>query len=174
MILPNVSYCEDNNEVHYNPFVPPFFCKLTLSDDSVVELEGSGELTQAMVSDQYKGTLVSAEIGDLCTSIGTDAFLNCRSLTSVTIPDSVTFIGGGAFYNCVNLSSVTFESETPCDLGEWAFHEYFYDEDYEEESQLVIWGLHIYVPSASVNTYKTSSINGWYDYASIIQAIPTA
>lgn len=22
-ILPNVSYCEDNNEVHYNPFVPP-------------------------------------------------------------------------------------------------------------------------------------------------------
>lgn len=23
LILPNVSYCEDNNEVHYNPIVPP-------------------------------------------------------------------------------------------------------------------------------------------------------
>jgi hypothetical protein len=23
VLLPNVSYCEDNNEVHYNPYVPP-------------------------------------------------------------------------------------------------------------------------------------------------------
>jgi hypothetical protein len=107
VILPNVSYCEDQNEVHYNPFVPPFFCKLTLNDGSTIELEGSGELTQAMVSDQYKDTLVSAEIGDLCSSIGTDAFNLCYNLTNVTIPSSVTSIGDSAFKRCSSLSSIT-------------------------------------------------------------------
>ena len=24
MIKPNVSYCEDNNDVHYNPYVDPY------------------------------------------------------------------------------------------------------------------------------------------------------
>lgn len=106
-VTPNVSYCEQQDEVHYNPFVPPFFCKLTLNDGSTVELEGSGELTQAMVSNQYKNTLVSAEIGELCTSIGDGAFNHCSGLTSVTIPNSVTSIGNNAFYGCSSLTSVT-------------------------------------------------------------------
>jgi hypothetical protein len=103
LILPNVSLCAQENEVHYNPF----FCKLTLSDDRVVKLEGSGELTNAMVSSQYKNNLVSAEIGELCTSIGSGAFNGCSSLTEVTIPDSVTSIGQGAFGNCSSLSTIT-------------------------------------------------------------------
>ena len=70
-ILPNVSYCEDNNEVYYNPI--HYICKLTLNDGSVVNIEGSGELTSAMTA-AYSATCVSAEIGDLCTSIGDHAF----------------------------------------------------------------------------------------------------
>ena len=46
-------------------------------------------------------------IPDSVTTIGTDAFCYCRSLTSVTIPDSVTTIGAGAFNGCSNLTSVT-------------------------------------------------------------------
>ena len=85
------------------------FCKLTLSDDSVVELKGSGELTPAMVN-QYKNTLVSVEIGELCSSIGEGVFSNCNGLTTITIPNSVTSIGNSAFYNCRSLSSVTIPS----------------------------------------------------------------
>ena len=41
------------------------------------------------------------------TSIGSDAFENCTSLTSITIPNSVTTIGTSAFYGCSGLTSIT-------------------------------------------------------------------
>ena len=106
LILPNVSYCEDNKDVHFNPLPYQGFCKLTLNNGSTVELEGSGELSGSMV-DSYRETLVSAEIGELCTSIGSNAFFECTGLTSVTIPDSVTSIGDSAFGECHSLTSVT-------------------------------------------------------------------
>ena len=46
---PNVSYCKDNDEVHYNPLPYQGFCKLALNDGSIVELEGSGELVSTMI-----------------------------------------------------------------------------------------------------------------------------
>ncbi len=157
-IEPYVSYVEGYNTVHYNK--PPFFCKLTLSDDSVVELEGSGELTFVMVSDIYKTTLVSAEIGKLCTTIGGGSFTNCTSLQSITIPSSVTAIGGGAFYNCSNLISVTIEAVNPPNIiqGDRMF-----------EGNAV--GRKIYVPSTSVDAYKAAS--NWSYYAADIEPIPT-
>ena len=103
--LPNVSLIEENMNVDFKPYVPPFFCKLTLNDDSVVELEGSGELTSDMTSD-YKSTLVNTEIGTLCTGIGTGTFAGCNGLTSVTIGNGVTSIGGGAFGGCSGLTSI--------------------------------------------------------------------
>jgi len=115
-----VSYCKADAHVHYNPYVePPFFCKLTLNDDSVVELEGSGELTSDMTSD-YKSTLVSAEIGSLCTSIGNTAFASCSSLTNVTIPNTVTSIGSNAFYYCSGLTSIDIPSSVTS-ISERAF-----------------------------------------------------
>jgi len=84
---------------------PSFFCKLTLNDDSVVELEDSGELTSTMIQD-YKSTLVNVEIGKLCTSIGEGAFVGCTGLTSITIGNNVTIINDGAFYNCSGLTSI--------------------------------------------------------------------
>ena len=72
------------------------FCRLTLNDDSVVEIQGSGELTQAMIT-SYQSTVIGAEIGTLCTSIGASAFRECTNLASVTISDTVTSIGQYAF-----------------------------------------------------------------------------
>jgi len=108
--LPNVSLIEENMSVHYNPYVePPFFCKLTLNDGSIVELEGSGKLPSNIIYN-YRSTLVSAEIGEACTSVDNYAFQRCSSLTSVNIPDSVTSIGEGAFYSCSSLISIVIPS----------------------------------------------------------------
>ena len=41
------------------------------------------------------------------TSIGEDAFYDCKSLTSITTPNSVTSIGRSAFYGCKSLTSIT-------------------------------------------------------------------
>lgn len=49
----------------------------------------------------YKGTKYSV------TSIGMDAFAECRGLTSVSIPNSVISIGGGAFSQCSGLTSIS-------------------------------------------------------------------
>ena len=46
----------------------------------------------AMVSPQSQFLIPNS-----VTSIGDDAFIGCRGLTSITIPESVTSIGNGAF-----------------------------------------------------------------------------
>ncbi len=56
------------------------------------------------------------------TSIGSDAFYNCRSLTSVTIPGSVTSIGYEAFSNCTSLTSVTIP-DSVTSIGYYAFED---------------------------------------------------
>jgi hypothetical protein len=89
------------------------------------------------------------------TSIENTAFKNCPRLTSITIPNSVTNIGDNAFYYCEGLTSITVNATTPPTLGSDAFG---YTND-----------CPIYVPSESVETYK--SAEGWSEYASRIQAI---
>lgn len=91
------------------------------------------------------------------TSIGKVAFENCKGLTNVTIPNGVTSIGNYAFHSCTNLTSVTCLATTPPTLGYNAFLD-------------IGIGSKIYVPSASVNTYKAAT--GWSTYASEIEAIP--
>ena len=105
MILPNVSYCEDDKDIHYNPYIKPFFCKLKQNDGSIVEIEGSGELTSTMVS-SYKNTTVSAEFGELCTSITNNSFFGWDYLTSVEIGDNITSIGELNFNHCGRLASI--------------------------------------------------------------------
>ena len=56
---------------------------------------------------QCPGALAAYTIPSSVTSIGENAFYDCRSLTSVTIPDSVTSIGLTAFEGCLSLTSVT-------------------------------------------------------------------
>lgn len=55
------------------------------------------------------------------TSIGSQAFYQCSSLTSITIPNNVTSIGIQAFSSCSSLTSVTVEATTPPTLGTYAF-----------------------------------------------------
>ena len=96
-------------------------------------------------------------IPNTVTKIGEAAFYQTGGAFTVTIPSSVTTIGYYAFYGCSNLSSVTVEATTPPTLGGNAFDD--------------TNNCPIYVPAASVDTYKAAS--QWSSLSSRIQAIPT-
>ncbi len=98
-------------------------------------------------------SLTSVTIPDSVTSIGQEAFEYCTSLTSVTIPDSVTSIGHYAFEYCSSLTSVYCKPTTPPTGG--------YNMFSSNAS-----GRKIYVPTASVEAYKSKSY--WDDYMSSI------
>ena len=100
-------------------------------------------------------SLASITIPESVTSIGEHAFSGCTSLTSITIPDSVTSIGDYAFYYCPSLTSVYCKPTTPpSGGGSWMFA--------GNAS-----GRKIYVPTESVEAYKTA--DGWSDYADYIE-----
>lgn len=119
VVFPNVSVAKDAPKtVYYNPI--PFFAKLYLNNGEVVELQGSGELTQAMIT-PYKKSVVRAEIGKLCTSIGYYAFNTCKDLTSVTIGNSVTNIDSYAFFYCSGLTNIIIPNSVTS-IGSSAFN----------------------------------------------------
>ena len=87
------------------------------------------------------------------SSIGVSAFLACYQLTKVTIPKSVTSIGNLAFGFCASLESVYCKPTTPPSGGSDIF-------------QSNASGYKIYVPTNSVEAYKTAA--GWNIYANHI------
>ena len=52
-------------------------------------------------------SIASYTIPESVTSIGDEAFYECRSLTQITIPSSVTAIGDSAFSSCSSLTQIT-------------------------------------------------------------------
>ena len=125
-VLPNVSYCKTQDEVHYNPFVPEtrLVIKYNVTDTSTttklcnsisvsefIEIEIDG-VVQPSVVDTYtfdttgehtvKYTLIDG------TTLGQNAatFFNCTNIIKAIIPNGVTSIST-VFYGCTNLTSVT-------------------------------------------------------------------
>ena len=77
-----------------------FNCKFASEDGRCLIIDGT-------LTSFASAGLTEYTIPDSVTTIGDNAFYNCRSLTSVAIPDSVTEIGNYAFYDCSSLTSVT-------------------------------------------------------------------
>lgn len=108
----------------------------------------------AFTSLGISGNLV---LPDGLISIGEDSFTD-NELASVTIPSTVTSIGAFAFMTSGYQINIYCLPATPPTIGEYAFGD-----------DLSYCGP-IYVPAASVDTYKAAS--NWSTYATLIQAIP--
>lgn len=110
---------------------------------------------------QSNGIATEAIVGDDITEIANSsanvpgAFEN-SSIRTVTIGTGITAIGDRAFYMS-ELETLTIKAYYPPTLGSNAL----------ADSSITA----IYVPAGFVDAYKDSTSTGWYEYASIIQAI---
>ena len=79
----------------------------------IVKKTGQAEVVADPNGTKYKSnitipsTVISEDVECNVTSIGSNAFYDCRNLTSITIPVGVTSIGNYAFHNCSSLTSIT-------------------------------------------------------------------
>ena len=141
-ILPNVSICTTEGDVHYNPYVEPIETRVVAkfnvidtsnptsiigeyAEDQFIKVEIDG-VEQPSVTTGYTFSTTGEHTVKYTltdpTIIGESAFEDCSSLTSVTIPNSVTGIGGSAFYNCSSLTSIDIPNSVTS-IGERAFEE---------------------------------------------------
>lgn len=99
--------------------------------------------------------LTSIVLPDSVTSIGIYVFSDCISLTSATIGSGITSIDSSVFYNCSGLTSLTVKAVTPPTLNNIFSN--------------TPSTMRIYVPSGSVEAYKTAIY--WRYYADRIYPI---
>ena len=122
---------------------------------------GSG--ITSMASSVFSGcsSLESLTIIDGASYIGTSAFAGCSGLTGdINIPSSISYIGSQSFASCKSLNSITINAiEPPTTSGIYGDSGMFYNTN----------NCPIYVPSGSVEAYKTATF--WSKYADRIQAI---
>ena len=123
-----------------------FYGKYTSSDNRCLIIDGR------IIAFARSG-LTEYVISNDVTSIGKYTFFDCSDLTKITIPDSVTSIETEAFSYCKSMKSIYCKPTTPPTLSSNVF-------------QRVSTSANIYVPTASVNAYKSAEI--WSDYASMI------
>jgi hypothetical protein len=94
-----------------------------------------------------------------CPTNSRDGWLYYAKFKKLTISNCVTSIGNYAFYGCSSLTSVYCKPTTP-PAGGYDMFSY-----YDSVKQPI--GCKIYVPTASVNAYKSAQY--WSDYAAYIE-----
>ena len=145
-ILPNVSYCEDQNGVHYNPWVETrVVAKFNVTDtsteipianymggptsttDGIDEIEIDG-----VVQPTTKNTYLFGTTGDHTvkytlsnpTTIVNYGFEGCSDMVNITIPNTVTTIGDSALAGCKGLTEILIPSSVTS-IGKYLFSSSF-------------------------------------------------
>jgi len=160
-------YYELDDETHTatlikNPYASDEWLSYSVSGDLVISgtvNDGSADYTVTTIGEKafINGNMSSIVIEEGVVNIAKNAFLFCSNhLTKATLPSTIKSIGNYAFQSS-GLTKITINATTPPTLG--------YDV-FENASSLA----HIYVPSASVNAYKTA----WSAHASIIDVAPVS
>ena len=138
-ILPNVSICTTEGDVHYNPYVETrVVAKYNVIDTSSPTPIGYNQYTSGFSKIEIDGvvqpSVVSAYTFNTTgehtvkytlkdpTIIGYYAFEYCTSITSIDIPNSVTSISDSAFSSCSGLTSINIPSGVTY-IGDDAFRE---------------------------------------------------
>ena len=103
------------------------------------------------------GGLLAVVIGNACTKIGYEGFVDSTQMTSLTLGRGIAEIEHDTFQGCGALSSFTITAPTPPTLGANALGN-------------IPATCPIYVPAASVAAYQAAS--SWSARAAYIQAIP--
>lgn len=155
---PYVEYYTDNNGIdvrvviHNMKYVQNQMFKSHTSLKSVTILSGTVSIGQICFQDCTACTQVI--LPSTLTTIGDSVFRGCTALTELRFPSSVSNITNyNIFYNVK--CPLYFYSTTPPSAGGTTFNNYK--------------GSYIYVPSASIETYKAAT--GWSDVASKIYAM---
>ena len=128
LILPNVSYCVNENEVHYNTYVPQpdniiiYSASAKLAETTSNKTSGlhTNAFNTTIASHTFENGVGTIEFDEDVTSIGEYAFYYCYGLTSIDIPSGVTSIGRSAFYQCSGLTSIDMPSGVTS-IGDYTF-----------------------------------------------------
>ena len=128
-----------------------------LDADGTLTISGTGAMkdydyyNNPSPASQKKDSVKKVVIEDGVTSIGNDAFSNCRSLTSITIPDSVTSIGNDAFYGCSSLQTISLSCKSSLKKS-----------NFGKQANLVSYTLHTLKKTAAKDATCSESGNKEY------------
>ena len=112
-----------------------------------LNITGSGALSENYT---YAPFIQSLTIGNGVTSIGRNAFGECKSLKTVVLGSSVKVLEAAAFAYCSSIETITCYSQRPPTVNQDAL----YGLDYSTI---------VYVPADYLNTYKMHDAWGLYD-----------
>ena len=86
--------------------------KWILDDQGVLTVSGKGEMMDFYIADydaawnNYKDDIKKVVIKKGVTTIGADAFMDCKNLTDVSFSNTVYELDSCSFYNCRSLTSI--------------------------------------------------------------------
>jgi len=114
--------------------------------------------------------LISVNVPNSVTSIGSNAFNGCKKLTSITLPHSLIYIGGSAFARCTKLDTLYFNAGNLAHFRYSTITDvYVYDWVVDSSSRNALKYLYI---GDSVRNIEQNAFSGCTSLASV--AIPNS